>query len=79
MIKFFTASWCTPCSILKNNLSVEDLEGVILVDVDTQRGEVDKYGVKSVPTLIKFGEDGEELNRLSGSMTRDQFLGFKGG
>ncbi len=77
MIKFFSASWCTACNNLKNLLSEEDLEGVVMVDADNQRDEVMRYDVRSIPTLIKVDEEGDPIDVKLGTMTRTQFLEFK--
>lgn len=76
MIKFFTASWCTACQNLKNNLQEGDLDLVTIIDADSQPNEVQAAGVRSIPTLIKYDEEGEEVNRHSGTMSRSQFLSF---
>lgn len=76
MIKFFTASWCSACQTLKNNLQPEDLENVIMVDADSQQAEVIDAGVRSIPAIIKYDAEGIELDRTYGSMSRTQFLKF---
>jgi len=76
MIKFFSASWCTPCNTLKKSLEESDLAKVHMVDVDQEQSEVINASVVSIPTLIKYDEEGNEIARKSGSMTRAQFLDF---
>lgn len=75
MIKFFTTSWCTHCNNLKKSLSASDLDGIVFVDADKEPNEVAKYGVKTVPTLIKVYGD-SETDRISGSISRKQYLDF---
>lgn len=77
MIKLFTATWCTPCTLMKSNLTAEDLEGVELIDIDEHPEIVKKFSVGSVPTLIKFDTEGLEIDRQLGVMSRNNFLAFK--
>lgn len=78
MIKFFTADWCSSCNALKANLSEGDLENVEMVDADKAPDEVVKYGIRSIPTVIVFDEEGEEVERVLGAMSRAKFLELKG-
>ena len=77
MIKLFTASWCTACTALKNQLTEEDLVDVEIVDADNNPNQVVDFSIRSLPTVIKL-EDGEEVDRVLGNMTRKAFLEFKG-
>ncbi len=67
----FYAPWCAPCKALEPTLLKEVTErGIELekVNVESNRPLFDKYGVRTVPTLIIEGEDGE-VSRLSGMIT----------
>lgn len=68
----FTARWCNPCKLFKPVLdnvlaSMSNIQ-VNRIDIDSQEGQVfiTKFQVKSVPTLILFGEDRKEIKRLTG-------------
>lgn len=78
MIKYFSASWCTPCQNMKKQFVEEDWEGVEMIDADNQRDEVEKYHIRSIPTFVKLDESGEEIDRVVGTISRSQFLEFKG-
>lgn len=54
----FSATWCTPCKVLTNMLAKE---GITLPEYDVGnpdvKGLMNKYNIKSVPTVI-IDEDG---------------------
>jgi len=66
----FSATWCGPCKALKP--SVEKLEkeyenrvGIHTVDIDGAKPLVERFSIKSVPTII-FLKDGGEVGRHVG-------------
>lgn len=77
MIRLFTADWCTYCNILKNALSEEDLEGVEVINIDHEPSFREQYNIRSIPTIIRVDEEGVELDRIMGSVSRAAFLEFK--
>lgn len=76
MIKWFTADWCTPCQTMKKTLGEEIIDQLEVVDADHEPDEVSKYGIRSIPTFIKFNEEGEEVDRKNGSMSKADFLSW---
>ena len=67
----FYADWCGPCKMLAPIL--EELEGidVLKVNVDDFPDIATKYGVMSIPTLIKF-VDGNETKKTIGFKTKEE-------
>jgi thioredoxin 1 len=63
-LKLLTASWCGPCHALKNRLEKQNIS-VDLVDIDQEKELVQKYSVRSVPTLLVI--DGESCEKVNGS------------
>lgn len=64
----FYASWCPSCQHLEpvlDELAREwaGLVKIVKVDVERNRATADRYGVRSIPTLILF-EGGVERHRL---------------
>ena len=54
----FTASWCAPCKVLAKRLEGVDLGvPVEVIDIDYSPDLTQKYGVRSVPTLVMVEGD----------------------
>lgn len=67
----FYADWCGPCQQFKPIF--HEAEGKYAgkidfksVDVDAQADLADKYGIRSIPTLIFFDKEGREVYREIG-------------
>jgi thioredoxin 1 len=72
----FYATWCGPCKMMSPMLEdlatkIGDKAKIIKVDIDKNPAAADKYGVRSVPTLIMFKE-GKILWRQSGVVPVNQ-------
>lgn len=65
----FTASWCGPCRRFhrdyENDRSMIGGRGIRLVDIDDDRDEARRFGVRKVPTFVLM-RDGREVRRTSG-------------
>lgn len=71
----FTASWCQPCRHMDNiifDLSEEHRNLFESIDVESESGIelAEDYRVKSVPTLVFLDNDGREVLRHIGLMTK---------
>ena len=65
-ILYFTGEWCNPCKILAPTMEKSGLPyQKIDIDIDTEL--LVKYGVRSVPTLIKVDASGNVISRLVGN------------
>jgi thioredoxin 1 len=86
MLVLFTADWCPPCKQMKSEVLSDPQVAsrlrteftLVIVDL-TQRGgpnqqTANTYGVRSIPTLIRFNENGEQVARLSGGVSREFLL-----
>jgi thioredoxin 1 len=69
----FAAAWCAPCRALEPilvQLAAGHAEDIVLktVDTDTSGALVERYDVRSVPTVIAF-RGGREVGRAIGLMS----------
>ena len=76
----FWAGWCGPCRMLAPILEDTAAEagesaGIFKVNVDEQGELAAAYGVRSIPTMVRF-ENGEETGRLVGLQSKEAILEF---
>lgn len=68
-VKQFSATWCSPCKMLKP--IVNEIKGEMpnvkfhQIDVDENGDLATKYGVRSVPTIV-IEKNGKEVKRFVG-------------
>ncbi len=74
----FWATWCPPCRIL--GPIIEELAGeyegkaaVYKVDVDKNQALAQKFGIRSIPTVLFF-KDGEVKEQVVGALPKDQLV-----
>lgn len=68
----FSASWCGPCRVLKQNLEGFTRVPVEEVDCEENPDMAQKYNVRNVPTLIYLNNKDEVIDRTVGLQTIDQ-------
>jgi len=73
----FTAEWCEPCKMMKPVIADileerPDLE-YVPIDIGSNRDLAIQYDVMGVPTFITE-QDGITIKRVSGAMTKTQFV-----
>lgn len=69
----FYADWCGPCKMMGTTLEELDELNILKLNVDDFPDIARKFGVMSIPTLIKF-KNGEEVKRVVGYKTKDELL-----
>ena len=78
-LSLYSASWCASCGTLKqslNSVCTEDLE-IEILDVDTLGMQaLSKVGIKGIPSLILYDNQGNEIKRKSGALTKKQLEDF---
>lgn len=75
-ILLFKMSTCSPCKLLSKLFTQLNIkkEEIVLDEDDNANTIVDKYNIKSVPTVIVLNNEGEELGRFVGSRNKEQLL-----
>lgn len=67
----FYADWCGPCKMIGEVLEELPELNILKVNVDSFRDIAVKYGVMSIPTLIKF-DKGEIVKTLIGYKDKEE-------
>ncbi len=71
----FYADWCGPCQMIGPELEkldgmINENQHIVKVNVDNANEVAAKYGVMSIPTLIKF-KDGVQVDKKVGIVTAE--------
>ena len=74
----FSSSFCSPCkatAAIINNL-IKDMNDVAYVQIQSEQNIplIEKFDIKSTPTVIFFNGLGMEVGRATGTPTNDQVL-----
>lgn len=71
-----TATWCGPCSVLKNKMINESLNVDEIFDIDTPEAKevYTKYEVRTVPTLLVVDENEELVETYKGIQDTIDYL-----
>lgn len=78
-IEKWGASWCSPCHVLDKTL--EQVSGVEIIkhDVDEEEELANSMGIRNIPVLIYYNENGEEVTRTVGAIPLTKILGIING
>ncbi len=73
----FWATWCGPCQMIApliEEIAAENQAIVVVkVDVDEAPALAQRYGIMSIPTLLKF-ENGQVTGQMVGMRPKEQIL-----
>lgn len=70
----FWADWCSPCKAMAPILEeMSETLTIFKVNSDENSGLTAEYSIRSIPTIILF-EDGKEINRVTGAMSKPALL-----
>lgn len=75
---YFSAPWCSPCKVLGPQMERSGLS-YTKVDVDTDTELPTKYGIRSVPTLLKIDSQGNEISRITGIRSESEIKSWYNG
>tara|TARA_B100000674_G_C37748638_1_gene872383 strand:+ start:736 stop:972 length:237 start_codon:yes stop_codon:yes gene_type:complete len=71
---YFSAPWCQPCKMLSPVMEqVSNTIPVNKINVDEQPDFAQKYGIRSVPTVVLL-EGGQEVKRHIGVKNLNEYL-----
>jgi thioredoxin 1 len=73
----YTATWCGPCKVISPFIDqlADAYEGrakVVKIDVDLNKENAKKYGIRSIPAVLIF-KAGEVVETLVGKATYETF------
>jgi len=76
----FWAEWCGPCKMIAPILdeAADEYEGklsIVKVNVDENPNTAQKFGIRSIPTLILFKNGAPQAQKL-GAMSKSQLAEF---
>ena len=65
---YFSASWCGPCKMFGPTMDRLAAEGLNIqkVNIDVENELTAKYGIRSVPSVIKVDGNGNKLDMFVG-------------
>ena len=79
----FSASWCMPCRryapTFKRVSEMEEYKDITFEAIEIDDGgdydlEIEKYGIKSVPTTLLLDENGDPIYKLMGVMPEKDLI-----
>ena len=77
-ILYFTAPWCGPCRTFGPIMESTGLPfQKVNIDEDTELAA--RYGVRSVPTILKVDSSGQEIKRQVGLQSKENVLNWYNG
>lgn len=70
----FWAEWCGPCRMIGPIVKemADDYEGkaiMVKVDVDSNPGVAQKFGIRNIPTILFF-KDGKDVDKQVGAVPK---------
>lgn len=75
----FSATWCGPCKGFAPIFhevaeEYEDQADFRTIDIDKESNLADKYNIQAVPTLVILDEQGKEIKRVEGAMSKGDLI-----
>ena len=71
-LELYTSNWCSSCkSVYPIVQSLENIE-VEIIDVEKETDRAVSLGIRNIPVVRVLDEDGNQLGRLVGKITKQQ-------
>ena len=77
----YQSAWCQSCKTQTSLLNTIDLGDIVLEQIDIDNLDIQqlsKVKVHGIPTLILYDNQGNELKRKTGALTKKQLEVFLG-
>ena len=77
----YQSAWCQSCKTQTSLLNTIDIGDIILEQIDIDNldmQQLSKVKVHGIPTLILYDNQGNEIKRKSGALTKKQLEVFLG-
>ena len=77
----YQSAWCQSCKTQTSLLNTIDLGDIVLEQIDIDNldmQQLSKVKVHGIPTLILYDNQGNELKRKTGAVTKKQLEDFIG-
>ncbi|MEA5537188.1 thioredoxin [Crocosphaera sp. XPORK-15E] len=73
----YTATWCGPCRVISPFIDqlageYEGRANVVKIDIDQNKDNAKKYGIRSIPCVLIF-KDGEVVENIVGKSPYNTF------
>ena len=72
----FWAPWCVQCKTLAKELESWDSIPIIEINADEDEHLCEKYNIRGLPTLLFIDEQGKDVGRKVGMVTKQQVINF---
>jgi len=75
---YISATWCGPCKMFAPVMAKVAESGIPVekMDADKDQSSVMKYGVRSIPTVLKVDSSGNEVGRFVGVKSLEEIKAF---
>lgn len=74
----FSGSLCQPCKALSDKLGSLGFS-VIEKDIEADITDATRYGIRTIPTMIKIDDNGADVERLQGNPSQTELRRFFSG
>ena len=71
-IELYSASWCSSCEVVKPIIEKLENVEVEIIDVEKETERAVSLSIRSIPVVRVLDEDGNQLGRLVGKITKQQ-------